>query len=137
MNRTGIALVTILVILSGCSDPVETLKQRALAEYPKFWQQPEQIVQIRRTEKIPDDYKFHVLELTESQWDKKAYCGTFEWTFRFIKEPVHDFMEVRHTCYYDTDSTVLLIIKEERIHWVDMKISSRTFRFKGDEADRK
>lgn len=136
MNRFRIALLAVLV-LSGCSDPVETLKQRALASYPNFWLQPEQIALIRRTDKIPDDYKFHALVLTESHWDKKAYRGTYVWTFRFIKEPVHDFIEVRHICYYDTDLAVPLVIKEERIHWVDMRISSQRFRFKGDDSERK
>jgi hypothetical protein len=126
-----------LSLVGGCSDPSETLRQHAIRDYSIYWQQPEQIALVRRTQSVPDDYKFKSLDLTGGVWDKEAHRGIYEWTFRFIREPVRDFIEVKHICYYDSDAVVPLEVKQERIHWLGMKIATHRFRFNGDEEERK
>lgn len=119
-------------LLIGCSNPTETLKQRAIRDYPTFWEKPEQIALIRREQNIPEEYKFQRLEFTGGTWDKEAHYGLFGWSFRFAKKP-SDYIEVRHICYYDLDSVVPFDVKQVRIHWLDFKIAKRSFQFRGDE----
>ena len=145
-------------ILSGCSDPTEKLRQQAIKEYPEFWRQPEQIASVRRTHNIPADYEFWSLNLTGGVWDEKAHYGIYEWTFRFIKKPAskpgdsktnnggfvsiiqavknppQDFLaiDVKHICYYDSDSVVPFAVKEAKTSWVNSSIKESKVRFLGD-----
>lgn len=144
-------------LFSGCSDPAETLRQRAVREYPEWWQKPEQIASVKKSHDIPADYEFRSLHLTGGSWDKEAHRGIYEWTFRFIKGPVGtsadsktnefvsivtaikrpspDFMaiDVKHICYYDADAVVPIEIKEVKISWLNSKIKEYKVRFLGEK----
>lgn len=136
--KTYLAALFLLGTLSGCSDPAETLRRQSVDSYSGFWQQPEQIVSVRRTHNIPDEYEFQGLQLVGGLRERGVAYSMYEWSFRFLKKPrelkePRDIIEVRRICYYDTDSVVQLSVKEERIHWLGSKIAEHSFRFEGDE----
>lgn len=157
--KTCLLVLLAVLLLSGCSDPAETLRRRAIKDYPEFWQQPEQIASVRKSHSIPPDYEFRSLELTGGVWDKEAHRGIYEWTFRFIKKstgggqnsrtnsgefvsvvtaiknPPIEFtaIDVTHVCYYDSDAVVPIAVKEVKTTRVGMKIKDHKVRFQGEE----
>ena len=117
-------------LLQACSDPVAKLRSQAIQDYPVWWTKPEQLALIRRTHDIPAEYQFKIVGMRGAATSRDRDYGLYEWCFRFLKSP-DDFIEVRHICYYDSDSVVMHDVKQERIHWKNLKIHKKTFNFRG------
>lgn len=134
MSRCIFSAFLLGLLLIGCRDPVTQLRAQAIKSYPEWWTKPEQIDYLRRIHSIPPEYQFTNLELTDTASNKETKFGLYEWRFRFLRAP-GDFIDVHQICYYDTDSVVMHDVKQERLHWIDLRIVDRRFSFRGIESD--